>query len=337
MARRLGWTETEDYIIRNGIANGMTDRDLEAILPGRTAAQIRDHRYNVLNLTRLEVKRFTAADDEQIKADWAAFVPLEDTATKLGRTLGVMRQRVLRLKLTRKSGKTRLVQKYGLDVLKLGNTTEEIRQALADANDKVKAASQEQEAAKIRQALATMEAEIAAGGDKRVALQAARLKGVTLQEIGDRLAITRERVRQITMGETHSRSEKVIAGQKRRYAGVFIDRVKERTIQCTACPKTFVVTRRGAFKYCPECAYNKQRAATAASNAGRYAELRKQNFIKRLENFAPDALREIQAAVAMRLIEANKEALHEIMTAHINREIGQEHLESEVLTGKAEE
>ena len=85
------WTEEEDNIVR---ANPrMTARKLHELLPNRSNASIWTRR-QCLGIAS-SLKRYTPADDEIIRADYAAYVPVGQTASKLGRSPGVLRRRIV--------------------------------------------------------------------------------------------------------------------------------------------------------------------------------------------------------------------------------------------------
>jgi excisionase family DNA binding protein len=151
--------------------------------------------------------RFTPEDDAIIAADYKAYVPTTETAEKLGRSDGVIRQRILRLGLRRSNNASRMLewapehlakelksgQLEGAEFVRLchewrDNETERLKQ------------QQSERAQQIQADMLKQSAEIDARADltRKEKIRAKRMIGLTLQEVADQYGLTRERIRQIT-------------------------------------------------------------------------------------------------------------------------------------------
>lgn len=227
--RRNSWTPEEDAVLRNG--NHRTAWDIAGEI-GRSEEAVKMRRMT-LGIASIK-RRFTSAEDDTIRADFAAFVPVEDIALKLGRDVGTLQQRILRLGLRRDGRKTRLAKRFGIDVLNLSDDPAEIQRRLQEQEKVRRAVEQAAFDAKVQQALDLMDAVVANGEDRRLAMQAAMLAGATLEQVGCRFGITRERVRQIVHGV-----------QKLRRP--------PRTVVCAKCSAPFECVGSGLRKYCDGC------------------------------------------------------------------------------------
>jgi hypothetical protein len=158
------------------------------------------------------MRRFTPEECALIKQDFAAYVPVPETADKLGRSEEVVRQKILQLglrrpRLGRRSAPEHLKALAGAipaDEWRAKYSSwrrEQLLQARAQ-----RAEAQEQAA----QETAAKCAEIDAREDltRNGKIAAKRAMGMTLQAIADEHGVTRERVRQImeigTIKETNS-------------------------------------------------------------------------------------------------------------------------------------
>lgn len=155
------------------------------------------------------IKRFTPEEDAYIRQEWAKNTPVEQIAQALSRSEGVVRQRILHklrdLVGTRSALGTRLVNRYGHEVLGAGGTPEEIHARLKEiqeqATAKARASAHAKWLAKQRMAINAMHEAIAAGTPRNMAIAECRSAGVTLERLGEEFGITRERVRQICGAE----------------------------------------------------------------------------------------------------------------------------------------
>lgn len=152
-------------------------------------------------------RRFTKDDDDIICSAWNAYVPIEQIAIKIARDTGTTRQRIYKL---RHSGR-RIVPRYGvvsrvlkwcpenlkatlqehgheafLEAVKNNTINEERR--ITEGYDADQAAID----AEILQIVARVDLE------RNEKMKALRAIGLTLEKIGERFCLTRERVRQLT-------------------------------------------------------------------------------------------------------------------------------------------
>lgn len=266
------WTKEEDAILRKCAAKRMTSREIAKRLPGRTIPAILARR-KTLDVVTYSIKRFTPEDDEIIRSDFAASVPIEETAVKLGRSYGVLRQRIFYLGLRRDGRKTKLAKKFGMDVLQISDDPNEIVRVMAERQAAQKAAVKAERAAKSKAAIEALEKALAEGTDRKTAYQAAMLGGATLQQVGDHQGITRERVRQIVSDQRSQLAEKEAecrtCGEPfKRNVGIqkycselcrpstYHPRQEEETVECEGCGNAFVRKHRSK-KYCSILCRNK--------------------------------------------------------------------------------
>ena len=154
------------------------------------------------NPRELGLRRFTPEECALIKKDFAAYVPVSETANKLGRSEGTVNRKALQLGLRRPRLSTRLAPAH-LKALAGKIPADEWRakysswqrERLLQAQ-----AAQEQAAQETAAKCAEIDAREHLTRDEKIA--AKRAAGVTLQAIGDQHGITRERVRQITKAIT---------------------------------------------------------------------------------------------------------------------------------------
>jgi len=154
------------------------------------------------NPRELGLRRFTPKECALIKKDFAAYLPVSETANKLGRSEGTVKQKALQLGLRRPRLSTRLVPAH-LKALAGKIPADEWRakysswqrERLLQAQ-----AAQEQAAQETAAKCAEIDAREHLTRDEKIA--AKRAAGVTLQAIGDQHGITRERARQITKAIT---------------------------------------------------------------------------------------------------------------------------------------
>jgi hypothetical protein len=158
------------------------------------------------NPRELGLRRFTPKECALIKKDFAAYVPVSETAKKLGRSEGTVKQKALQLALRRPRLSTRLAPahlkalagKIPANEWRAKYSSWQREQLLrAQAQG---AQAQEQAAQETAAKCAEIDAREHLTRDEKIA--AKRAAGVTLQAIGDQHGITRERARQITKAIT---------------------------------------------------------------------------------------------------------------------------------------
>lgn len=151
-------------------------------------------------------RRFTADEDAIVQADYQAHVDIGVTAAKLGRSRGAVRQRIFHhMKHLIGQGRTprswRMLRRYGAAMLEHGSSPDDAARRLAvviaEASADAKAAALAAKARRKRERIDQMLARIAAGDDRDAAILEARALGASLQDIGDAVGLTRERIRQI--------------------------------------------------------------------------------------------------------------------------------------------
>lgn len=157
--------------------------------------------------TKHPTRRFTPEEDEIVKTDWVAGVDIHVTAAKLGRSWGVVRQRLnyahpeLRKLYQRYPRVTALYNTLGVTDRKTGldgvadkvRLQKTIEVAKAEARARAVKAKDEHYALKIK----LMMDAIANGKDRNEAIFECRACGISLEAIGQAFGITRERVRQV--------------------------------------------------------------------------------------------------------------------------------------------
>ena len=153
------------------------------------------------NPRELGLRRFTPKECALIKKDFAAYVPVSETANKLGRSEGTVKQKALQLGLRRPRLSTlapahlkALAGKIPADEWRAKYSSWQ-REQLLQAQ-----AAQGWAAQETAVKCAEIDAREHLTRDEKIA--AKRAAGVTLQAIGDQHGITRERARQITKAIT---------------------------------------------------------------------------------------------------------------------------------------
>lgn len=229
--RKIAWSDDELATIRALSDDGMPDSAIAEQLPRRSRSAVTAMR-GILGLRkRNHWQRYSDDDDRIIREEYRKFTEVVDIAKKIKRTVGSVRQRIVTLGLARDGRKTRLAARFGVDILKLSNDPSQILANIRAEEEAKRAELKAQRAAQVARALDIMATAIAEGGDRRAAFQAAMLAGATLQDVGDRVGLTRERIRQIT-------------GDGRKGP---VDK------PCAKCGVTFTANPRHV-KYCsPEC------------------------------------------------------------------------------------
>lgn len=228
---RIPWTLEQDALVINGTLAGKNAKAI-AEETGHTESAIHARRFE-LNMPAL--RRFNEVEDDIIRADYAAFVAVQDTAAKLNRSPGTLRQRHRKLGLRERDGrKTRLANRFGLGVLSISDDPAEVRRVLREGEEAKQAAQKAAFAAKVANALADMRTALDCGEDRIIAFRAAMLAGATLEQVGQEAGITRERVRQIVHNvRPPARPDK--------------------TFECQSCHAHHPAPKRGRRKYCDEC------------------------------------------------------------------------------------
>lgn len=243
------WSESEIATLR---ANHLKKPfELRALLPGRSIAAISTHRRN---LGLFQQRRFSIDEDAIIRNEWVAHTPVQDIATRLDRSYGNVSQRIVKLGLKRDGRKTRLAKRWGIEALSISDDPHAIMAHFSEIERKAKETKQAEIDAAVMSALDAMDVSLGEGLDRRVAFQIAMALGATLQQVGDRVGITRERVRQIV-------------DNVKPWAG-YIPRAP-RAIECKHCHTVFTVSGKGARMYCdtPSCRADRQESREAAIRA----------------------------------------------------------------------
>jgi hypothetical protein len=148
------------------------------------------------------VRRLTPEENVRIREWYAAYMPAPEIADRLGRSVGVIRQKIFALRLHRDGGVFACL-KWAPEHLK-SRVLEMDPKAFRDAchawrNENkiaVSAARVSRRAAKLTRVCADIDQNPELDRDAK--LRAKRIAGVTLQAIGDQHGLTRERVRQLT-------------------------------------------------------------------------------------------------------------------------------------------
>lgn len=193
MARGRQYTEQEDEKIRELFAKRVSARGIGAIL-NRTAESIHG-RMHYLGLRRKW--HWSPEDDNQLRALGLANLPDKEIAIAMERTVSGVRRRLFDLGVKRDARKTRLAVRYGVDVIANGKEPAQILAELREAEELQRETANAERQAKIDRLLNEMERGLTAGCDRAFMFTAALVGGATLQAIGDRVGITRERVRQV--------------------------------------------------------------------------------------------------------------------------------------------
>ena len=153
-------------------------------------------------------RRFTIEERLAIRDDYLRYVPIRETAVRLGRSEGVVGQEIHRQKL-RRSGLVSHAMRWapGHLLADVGKVSDNVFiQRCYDWREDMLAGVQAQSDADKARAAEEM-AVAAAAIDQRADLDrvekmiAKRMLGMTLESIGDQHGLTRERVRQLTSPE----------------------------------------------------------------------------------------------------------------------------------------
>lgn len=191
--------------------------------------------------------RRTEAEKAYIREQFMAFVPREEILRGLNKkfglhlSLGSLNQYIHHKGLKRDARKAMLAKRFGADVLKRGDDPVALRaelQAEALAEKEARKAAHKDE---IKQVLQRMLVDLSSGVVPRwEAMQQAMLHGATLQDIGDAVGVTRERVRQIV--------NKVKPNK-------YYKPKPPRDMICQGCGSDYQVTGRGRSRqlFCNQC------------------------------------------------------------------------------------
>jgi DNA-directed RNA polymerase sigma subunit (sigma70/sigma32) len=156
--------------------------------------------------TAAQRRRFTPEEDRIIRADYLAHVDIAVTAAKLGRSWGAVRQRIFHyMKDLLKQGRTprswRVLRQYGSSMLEHGVSPDEaalkVKEIVTAAKVQARAAALEAKTRRRQERIDLMLEQIAGGRERDVAVFEARALGAALEDIGQAIGVTRERVRQI--------------------------------------------------------------------------------------------------------------------------------------------
>jgi DNA-binding Lrp family transcriptional regulator len=149
-------------------------------------------------------RKFSPEDIAYLRAEWAKHTPYQEIAAHLGRSPGVIRQRVYHYEKdlpTRVGAAVQLVRKFGHAALQNGATVEEAvtktQEAIGAAKAEAKRKAKEAQQAHIRRMLDIADLEISTGADRNEVIFKTRHAGLTLEIMGQHFGITRERIRQI--------------------------------------------------------------------------------------------------------------------------------------------
>lgn len=215
------WSDDELLIL----GSGMETREIKALLPERTMESIMSKRQIVFG-KKYTLRHLAEPELSLLRELWAKHVPVEGIAaeinTRLGikRSIGSIRQTVYKHRMHRDARKTILAKKFGYSALTLGNTVEEIKAVIEHEEQQRKALADNAHATKVEEILDQVEAHLQNGENRKTLFQAALMAGCTLQEIGTRLGISRERVRQIAHRERAKQFRPYKKKQKENLAAI---------------------------------------------------------------------------------------------------------------------
>ena len=194
---------------------------------GLTVAKVREIAIIWGGYVVKQVNHFDQDEIDYIIKAWKEHVPVEEIADKLGRSFGVIRQKIHQLNhkgllkdFNRDAAKTRLLRHYGVKALEYGATPQEALRNIAEAKQRAvaEAMNAARKSASKRRSLAveTMLADIAAGVERDEAIFRARCDSARLEEIGDAFdpPLTRERIRQICTKQAEIIALKKLAGEE---------------------------------------------------------------------------------------------------------------------------
>jgi hypothetical protein len=144
------------------------------------------------------MRRFTPEENARIREWYAAYMPVSEMADRLGRSIGVVNQKIFGLRLHRKGGVLACL-KWAPEHLKsrvLEMDAKAFRAACHAWRDEYKIAVISRRAAELARVCADIDRNPDLDRDAKI--RAKRMAGVTLQVIGDQYGLTHERVRQLT-------------------------------------------------------------------------------------------------------------------------------------------
>jgi len=142
-------------------------------------------------------RRFTPDEIDIIRWDFAAYVPVTEIAKRIGHSVGTVRQKILSLGLTRDSRVT-CALRYAPPELVARRAEMTNDEFVAEAKKWRAGINRRHRAARDIRVRAALDAIAAGDGSRPKKMRAMRDAGATLEEIGARFGITRERVRQVT-------------------------------------------------------------------------------------------------------------------------------------------
>jgi hypothetical protein len=196
LSKAPNWSDEEKSLLKTWVLAGVPHKEIAERL-NRPYYSVKQ-KIGVLGLAK-PIKRFPAEEDAYIVKAYTALALTEDIATALGRSVGVIRQRILHLGLRREAKRTILANRWGINPDTVPDL--DLKGVAQVVNERVRAERAMSRATKlalVNASLDQMEQELREKAvDRRAAFRAAMLKGATLQQIGDRVKLTRERVRQI--------------------------------------------------------------------------------------------------------------------------------------------
>lgn len=195
------------------------------------------------------MKRFTEREKALIEELWYSYVLVEDIAKQIpDHNADTIRQYIFHAGLRRDVRITKLVSKYGMECLLLGDSAEEIRKNMNSIAMEERQALADEFRARTEAALAQMSLDLQNGMPKKLAFAKARNEGCTLQQVGDVVGLTRERVRQLTK-KLEIDVPKPPLGVRAPYKSEITPRSRD----CKACGNPFMISTRGNHVYCPTC------------------------------------------------------------------------------------
>lgn len=195
-ATERAWTPEEIQIVKDGWYAHKTASQMAPDLPNRTPYQINVFMRVVLGLQNRK-RRWSLDEDARLKEMYLGFKDFVDIAKALERDVGTCRHRATELNLTRDRRRQHLVNRFGEEFATDPRSVDEILAGMEREKEAAALARSQEKQAQIAQVLSNMVNEIAFGGDRRLAFQKAMVAGATLQEVGNMMGLTRERVRQI--------------------------------------------------------------------------------------------------------------------------------------------
>jgi len=209
MPKQSYWSDEEIQILKDCVAAGMSTPEIHELLPNRKQLSIY---YKMTQMKLRPVKhhgarpRWSDEEKELLRQCYLNNIPVDEIVTQLketfgtNRSWGTVRQQIFQMGLSRDARKTRLVHKYGSEILSSGATAEEIISVLNRNARQVKEAKKAEIAETKQNILNQVLLAVANGMPRDFAMQMALIGGCTLQDIGTVFGLTRERVRQITGG-----------------------------------------------------------------------------------------------------------------------------------------